>query len=158
MTKIKVSIIFSYSSLKKNKKDLVNFWHRKMTLKVRIVLVLTFSFNSKMTEIQKNVFMAVFVVLWPYLLTTKLSFLKKNNFGHTMHGLLIHIFGAVISNVNKHLKRYRNFLGICSLLGKKIYINLLYPRFWNSTTNIAITSFQEKIPEKLDESEQHIFP
>ena len=27
--------------------------------------------------------MAVFVVLWPYLLTTKLSGLQKNNFGHT---------------------------------------------------------------------------
>jgi hypothetical protein len=28
--------------------------------------------------------MAVFAVLWPYLLTTKLSCLHKNNFGHTM--------------------------------------------------------------------------
>ena len=27
--------------------------------------------------------MAVFVVLWPYLLTTKFSCLQKNNFGHT---------------------------------------------------------------------------
>ena len=29
--------------------------------------------------------MAVFVVLWSCLLTTKLSCLQKNNFGHTMH-------------------------------------------------------------------------
>ena len=27
--------------------------------------------------------MAIFVVLWSYLLTTKLSCLQKNNFGHT---------------------------------------------------------------------------
>ena len=32
----------------------------------------------------KNILMAVFVVLWPYLLTTKLSYLQKNNFGHTI--------------------------------------------------------------------------
>ena len=33
--------------------------------------------------------MAVFVVLWPYLLTTKLSCLRKNNFGHTIqYGLI----------------------------------------------------------------------
>ena len=31
----------------------------------------------------KNIFMVIFVVLWPYLLTTKLSCLQKNNFGHT---------------------------------------------------------------------------
>ena len=33
--------------------------------------------------------MTVFVVLWPYLLTTKLSCLRKNNFGHTIqYGLI----------------------------------------------------------------------
>ena len=33
--------------------------------------------------------MAVFVVLWPYLLTTKLSCLRKNNFVHTIqYGLV----------------------------------------------------------------------
>ena len=30
--------------------------------------------------------MAIFVVLRSYLLTTKLSFLQKNNFGHTIEG------------------------------------------------------------------------
>ena len=31
-----------------------------------------------------KIFIAIFVVLWSYLLTTKLSCLQKNNFGHTM--------------------------------------------------------------------------
>ena len=51
-----------------------------MILKVRIVLFLTF--NSKTTEGPKY-FKAVFIVLWPHLLTTKLRCLLKNNFGHT---------------------------------------------------------------------------
>ena len=29
--------------------------------------------------------MAIFIVLWSCLLTTKLSCLQKNNFGHTIH-------------------------------------------------------------------------
>ena len=33
--------------------------------------------------------MAFFVVLWSYLLTTKLSCLQKNNFGHTKLGMHI---------------------------------------------------------------------
>ena len=28
--------------------------------------------------------MAVFIVLWPYLFTTKLSYSQKNKFGHTI--------------------------------------------------------------------------
>ena len=52
-----------------------------MTLKVRIVLF--FTFNSKTTERTKIFFMAVFVVFKPYLLTSKLRCLQKNNFGHT---------------------------------------------------------------------------
>ena len=31
----------------------------------------------------KNIFMALFIVFWPYLLITKLRCLQKNNFGHT---------------------------------------------------------------------------
>ena len=31
-------------------------------------------------------FMDVFIVLWPYLLTTKVRCLQKNNIGHTMQG------------------------------------------------------------------------
>ena len=38
--------------------------------------------------------MAVFVVLWPYLLTTKLSCLQKNNFGHTVLGM--YNFAAIV--------------------------------------------------------------
>ena len=68
---------------KKVEKDSVDFWHRKMTLKVRILLFLTF--NSKTTEWPKIFFMAIFIVLWPYLLTTKLRCLQKNNFGHTKY-------------------------------------------------------------------------
>ena len=32
--------------------------------------------------------MVIFVVLWSYLLTTKLSCLQKNNFGHTNEGAI----------------------------------------------------------------------
>ena len=31
--------------------------------------------------------MAVFIVLWPYLLTTKLMCLQKNNIGHTKYAM-----------------------------------------------------------------------
>ena len=78
---IKVGLLFLYSSMKKNQKDSANFWHRKMTLKIRIGLFLTF--DSKMTERPKNIFMDIFIVLWPYLLTTKLSCLQKNKSGQT---------------------------------------------------------------------------
>ena len=33
--------------------------------------------------------MAIFIVIWPYLLTTKLRCLQKNNIGHTKKGTLI---------------------------------------------------------------------
>ena len=36
----------------------------------------------------KNCLMAVFIVLWPYFLTTKLRCLQKNNIGHTNPHLL----------------------------------------------------------------------
>ena len=32
--------------------------------------------------------MSVFIVLWPYLLTTKLRCLQKNNIGHTKQGII----------------------------------------------------------------------
>ena len=92
-----------------------------------------------------------------HLLTIKLSCLQKNKFGHTMHGLLLHIFGGSKNQYKHTFKKISKFLGICSPLGKTICINSLYPWFWNSTTNIAITSFQEKIPKKLNESKQYIF-
>ena len=40
---IKVNCPFLYSSMKKNHKDWADFWHRKMTLKIRILLYLTFN-------------------------------------------------------------------------------------------------------------------
>ena len=51
-----------------------------MTLKVRILLFSTF--DSKTTERPK--ILAVFIVLWPYLLVvTKLRLLQKSKIGHT---------------------------------------------------------------------------
>jgi hypothetical protein len=35
----------------------------------------------------KNIFMAISIVLWPYLLTTKIRWLQKNNIGHTNSGI-----------------------------------------------------------------------
>ena len=35
----------------------------------------------------KNIFMAIFIVLWPYLSTRKLRCLQKNNIGHTTIGV-----------------------------------------------------------------------
>ena len=35
----------------------------------------------------KSIFMAVFIVLWPYLPTTKLRCLQKNKIGHTKDGV-----------------------------------------------------------------------
>ena len=42
MSMIKVALPLIYSSLKKNCKGSVDFWHRKITLKIRIALFLTF--------------------------------------------------------------------------------------------------------------------
>ena len=48
-----------------------------------ILRILLFStFDSKTTE-AKNIFMAVFIVLWPYLLTTKLRSVILHNIGHS---------------------------------------------------------------------------
>ena len=45
--------------------------------------------------------MAIFVVLWSCLLTTILSCLQKNNFGHTMQGIYY-----VLSIKKSHLEKY----------------------------------------------------
>ena len=45
------------------------------------------TFNSKMTERPKIFLMVIYIVLWPCLLTTKLSCLQKTNFGHTISGI-----------------------------------------------------------------------
>ena len=55
----------------KNQKDSVNFWHRKMTLKVRIV------------KSQKYFYGCFHSFHRSCLFTSKLSCLQKNNFGHT---------------------------------------------------------------------------
>ena len=67
----------------KNERDLDNFWHRKITLKVRIVLFSTF--NSKTIERPKTfLWPFLYIVLWPNLepnlSSTKLSCLQKITF------------------------------------------------------------------------------
>ena len=52
-----------------------------MTLKVRILLFSTF--YSKTTKRPKIFLWLFFIVLWPYLSTTKLRCLQKNNIGYT---------------------------------------------------------------------------
>ena len=68
--------------MKKNQIDSANFWQRKMTLKVRIVLFLTL--NSENDWKTKKVFLAIFIVLWSCLFTTKLGCLQKDKFDHTI--------------------------------------------------------------------------
>ena len=87
-----------YSSMKKKiEKDSVNFWHRKVTLKVRIVLFCDHqSYNNRKT---KHIFMAIFLVLWPYLSTTKLNCLQKINFGRTkVHMHICQVFQRFLTS------------------------------------------------------------
>ena len=64
---------FLYSSMKKNEKDSVDFWHRKM-LKVRILLFSTF--NSKTTE-RPKIFSWYFLACFVYLSTIKRQFISR---------------------------------------------------------------------------------
>ena len=59
MIMIKVALLYLCFPMKKNEKNSVYFWLRKMTLKVRIVLFSTF--NSKTTK-RPNIF------LWPLVI------------------------------------------------------------------------------------------
>ena len=52
-----------------------------MTMKVQILLFSDLRFFNDQKA--KIFFMAVFIVLWPYLLHTKLRCLQENNIGHT---------------------------------------------------------------------------
>ena len=84
----------SYQNMTRTKveKDSVDFWHRKMTLNFA-VFDLGFWSNQK----AKNIFMAVFIVLWSYLLTTKLRCLQNNNTEHTSSGV-VHIIYNTLCN------------------------------------------------------------
>ena len=62
--------------------------------------------------------MAGFIVVWPYALTTKLSCLQKNNFGHTKGQL---ISKGLLSSFNSSKKRRKNFCP--SRLGQKLNIS-----------------------------------
>ena len=59
--------------------------------------------------------MADFVVLWPYLLTTKLSCLQKNNFGHTKSRVWITKYLIIIVS-----KKY-----ISTVINVHTYIHIL---------------------------------
>ena len=69
----KVALHFLYFSMKKKL--------RRIPLNLRFLLFSTF--DSKTTERPKIFLWPFFLVLWPYLLTTKLRCLQKNNIGHT---------------------------------------------------------------------------
>ena len=74
---------FVFYNEKKNQKDSANFWHRKITLKVRILLFLTF--NSKTTK-RPKIFYGCFHSFW-------LSIPKESNdeklVGGAWHSTLI---------------------------------------------------------------------
>ena len=69
MTIIKVALFFIFLN-EKNEKDSVDFWHRKMTLKVRILLFSTF--NSKTTQRPK-------IFLWLFSQFFGLAYLPLNS-------------------------------------------------------------------------------
>ena len=75
-----------------------------MTLKVKIVLFSTF--NSKRTE-RPKIFLWTF---WPYLLTTKLSCLQKNKFGHT----IADISHIILDSLQLILSRTLIFAQVCA--------------------------------------------
>ena len=62
---IKVVLLFSYSSMKKNQKDSVAFWNRKMALKTRIVPYLTFHFKCNQIFFM-TIFKTILIDLCPY--------------------------------------------------------------------------------------------
>ena len=58
-----------------------------ITLMFKVALFLKegtiFDFQFQNDQKAKNIFVAIFIVLWSYLVTTKLRSLQKNNIGHT---------------------------------------------------------------------------
>ena len=81
MTIVKVALLFSYPSIKKMKRIRSIFDKEKRLWKSEYCC-----FRPSILKQQKakNIFMDIFVLLWPYLLTPKLSCLQKDNFGHTI--------------------------------------------------------------------------
>ena len=78
MTITKVALLFSYSVMKKTvEKDSVKFWHRKVTLNVRILLFWTF--NSKTTK-RPKIFHGCFHSSLALLMLTKVRCLQINSF------------------------------------------------------------------------------
>ena len=63
---------YSFSPIcnKNNQRDLANFWHRKLTLKIRIVLY--FTFNTKSMKISK-------IFVWSFTKTFGLTYSPLNS-------------------------------------------------------------------------------
>ena len=68
-------------------------------------------------------FEAVFIVLWPYLLTTKIRCLQKNNFGHTMHSTysfsVFVVFLVVFLHMDSIIQYYRSQKSQVSILSQR---------------------------------------
>ena len=60
-----------------------NFYYCHILITLIFNVVVFLKEDPILNRKAKNIFMAIFVVHWSYLLTTKLSCLQKNNFGHT---------------------------------------------------------------------------
>ena len=94
-------IFLKFFSLKNIKKE-SNFcyFHTLITL-ILMCSVPKRGPNFIITE-RPKIFMTVFIVLWPYLLTTKLRCLQKNNIGHTKLTVLIYtVTAALLHACNK---------------------------------------------------------
>ena len=82
MTIIKVALLFLYSKVKKMRMIQSIFDIEQWLWKLEFCCFRP-SILKRLNA--KNIFMAVFIVLWPYLLTSKLRYLQKINIGHTRH-------------------------------------------------------------------------
>ena len=74
--------------------------------------------------------MAVFIVLWPYLLTTKLRCLQKNNIGHT----IIHIKNG--QNLFNNIYRYNMAISVLKFPGEGCKIAQILAK--NNYTLVAV--------------------
>ena len=114
---IKVDPPFLYSSMKKNHKDSADFWHRKITLKIRIVPYLTF--NTKSNQIPRT-------FLRPFSYTLGLTYptLNSATLSYSSEVTLTTIYFDLDSTVK---------LGFKELFGhhKKVFLlTQCYRRFW----------------------------
>ena len=79
---VKNVLLNSYSSMKKNQKDSNDFWHRKLTLKVRFRHFLTTPVN--ICESQINFFIFILLIFLLKSSPCWLTSAKLHHWGHTM--------------------------------------------------------------------------